>query len=68
MPQRFETYKNHSIVVDEEASPPLVTIDGKSVTIVRRAGRWFTPLIAFNDFVSLGDLAHSIIDHGLIPQ
>jgi hypothetical protein len=65
MVQRSETYNNHKIVVDDDIDRPMVTIDGTAIQVVKRAGRWFTPKIAFNHFETLEDLARNVIDHGL---
>ncbi|MGZ3499504.1 MAG: hypothetical protein ACXWNK_16230 [Vulcanimicrobiaceae bacterium] len=68
MAQRSENYKDHAIVVDDTANPPLVTIDGRPIVVFRRAGLWFTTRLAFNDFQTLENLTHAVIDHGLAPK
>lgn len=68
MAQHTETYKDHTIVFDEEANPPVVTIDGHSIVVFKRAGLWFTTRLAFNDFQTLENLTHAVIDHGLAPE
>jgi hypothetical protein len=66
------TYKGRTIVFDEAADPPLLSIDGKLIKVHRysdshvRETRYGTSIIAYADFTSLWGLARALVDGGML--
>ena len=70
------TYKGRTIVFDEAADPPLLTIDGKPITVRRydygqgKTGsatdiRYGSSATIYVDYTSLWQLARGVIDAGV---
>ncbi len=59
-----ETYKNHTITVDEEGARLTVRIDGNPVPVTRRDdGSYYTPYTPYVTYDDLDDLAHAVVDN-----
>ena len=63
------TYKGRTIVFDEAADPPLVTIDGKPIKVRRLINppetRYSSSATIYVDYTSLWQLARGVIDTGV---
>jgi hypothetical protein len=56
-------YKGKQIVINDDADPPTVQIDGKTVAVRKTShGRWFTPDLAHSNFASPSEIAKALVD------
>ena len=68
MAQSSESYNGHTIVTDDAADPPAVTVDGQSIPVSMLSDeRWYSTRMGYTSFASLSDLGRAIVDFNLIP-
>jgi hypothetical protein len=64
------TYKEKTIVFDEAADPPLLTIDGRPIKVSRTRTpghtRYHTSAMIYVDFTSLWQLARALVDSRML--
>jgi len=59
--QRTIQYEGRTIILDDAATPPFLSIDGRVIEVSGRAPRFMTRSLAHAFFTSLADLAKTLV-------
>jgi len=58
-----QVYKGREVVINDDADPPTLLIDGKTVALRKTSqGLWFTPDLAHSNFASPLEIAKALVD------